>query len=84
MRTIRLRRRGNGRLTAAGLILSLGLILGAGEVIESRTAARQPSPPEHEEVVEPVVDRRSLEKSPAATRSVHQKGHPRVGGTFRL
>ena len=83
MRTIRLRRRGNGRLTAAGLILSLGLILGAGEVIESRTAAQEPSLPEHEEVVEP-ADHHSLEKSPGATRSVHQKGHPRVGRILQL
>ena len=82
MRTIRLRRRGNRRLTAAGLALSLGLILGAGEVIESRTAAQEPPAPK-QEVVEP-VDHRSLEQSPAATRSVHQKGHPRVGRTFQL
>ena len=83
MRTIRLRRRGNSRLTAAGMILSLGLILGAGEVIESRTAAQEPALPEHDEVVEP-VDHHSLEQSPAATRIVLQKGHPRVGRTFRL
>ncbi|MDE2985106.1 MAG: hypothetical protein OXU69_10405 [Gemmatimonadota bacterium] len=83
MRTIRLRRRGNARLTAAGLFLSLGLILGAGEVIESRTAAQEPPAPSHEEVVEP-VDHRSLEQSPAATRSVHQKGHPRLGRIFQL
>ena len=82
MRTIRLRR-GNRRLTAAGLFLSLGMILGAGEVIEARTAAQEPPSPKHEEVVEP-VDHRSLEESPAATRSVRQKGHPRVGRTFQI
>ncbi|MYB97055.1 MAG: hypothetical protein F4123_10395 [Gemmatimonadetes bacterium] len=83
MRTIRLKRSGNGRLTAAGLFLSLGLILGAGEVIESRTAAQEPTAPKPEEVVEP-VDHRSLEQSPGATRSVHHKGHPRFGRTFQL
>ncbi len=83
MRTIRLRRRGNSRLTAAGLILSLGLILGAGEVIESRTAAQEPTAPERHEVVEP-VEHRSLERSPAGSRSVHPKGHPRVSRTRHL
>lgn len=83
MRTIRLGRRGNRRLTAAGLAVSLGLILGAGEVIESRTAAQDPPAPKPEEVVEP-VDRRSLEQSPAATRSVHHKGHPRIGRIFQM
>ena len=83
MRTIRLRRRGNLRLTAAGLILSVGLILGAGEVIESRTAAQEPPSPKSEEVVEP-GRRHSAEESPAATRSVHQKGHPRFGRTLQL
>ncbi len=83
MRTVRLRRRGNRRLTAAGLILSVGLILGAGQVIESQTAASEPASPKHEEVVEP-VEHRSVQESPSAPRTVHQKGHPRVGRTFQL
>lgn len=83
MRTIRLRRRGNLRLTAAGLILSVGLILGAGEVIESRTAAQEPSSPKSEEVVEP-GNHRTVGESPAATRSVHQKGHPRIGRIMQI
>ena len=83
MRTIRLRRRGNLRLTATGLILSVGLILGAGEVIDSQVATPEPAPPKQEEVMEP-VQHRSVHESPAAPRTVHQKGHPRVGRTFQL
>lgn len=83
MRTIRLRRRANARLTATGLILSVGLILGAGEVIESRTAAQEPAVQTLEEVVEP-ADHHAVEETPAATRGVHLKGHPRTGRTSQL
>lgn len=83
MRTIRLRRRGNLRLTAAGLILSVGLILGAGEVIEASDGDPGAASPKSEEVVEP-GHHRTVEESPAATRSVHQKGHPLIGRTLQL
>ena len=74
MRTVRLRQRWNRRFTTLGLVLSMGLILGASQVIESSAAEPDPTSADREELVEP-VDNRPVRESPVTSRAVHQKGH---------
>lgn len=83
MRTVRLRQRWNRRFTALGLATSMGLILGAGQVIESSTAQPDPTSADREELVEP-RENQHVRQSPAATRAVHQKGHRSDQRNFRL
>ena len=83
MRTVRLRQRWNRRFTTLGLVLSVGLILGAGQFIESSAAQPDPTSADREELVEP-RDNQHVEQSPAATRAVHQKGHRSNQRNFQL
>ena len=74
MRTVRLRQRWNRRFTTLGLVLSMGLILGASQVIESSAAEPDPTSADREEMVEP-ADNRPVRESPGASRAVHLEGH---------
>ena len=83
MRTVRLRQRWNRRFTTLGLVLSMGLILGAGQVIESSSAEPAPSSADREELAEP-ADNQPVRESPGASRAVHQKGHRTDHRSFQL
>lgn len=83
MRTVHLRQRWNRRFTTLGLVLSMGLILGAGQVIESSAAEPDPASADREEMVEPAYNH-PAGKSPGTSRTVHHKGHPTDLRSFRL
>ena len=83
MRTVRLRQRWNRRFTTLGLVLSVGLILGAGQVIESSAAQPDPSSADREETVVP-TDNQPVRESLGTSRAVHQKGHRTDHRSFRL
>lgn len=74
MRTVHLRQRWNRRFTTLGLVLSMGLILGAGQVIESSAAEPDPASADREEMVEP-ADNHRVRESSGTSRAVHRKGH---------
>lgn len=83
MRTVRLSQRWNRRFTTLGLALSMGLILGAGQVVESSAAEPKPASADREEMVEPADDR-PVRESPGTSRAVHRMGHRKDQGAFRL
>lgn len=83
MRTVRLGQRWNRRFATLGLVLSMGLILAAGQVIESSAAQPDPTSADRKELVEP-RDNQHVRHSPAATRAVHQKGHRKDHRSFQL
>ena len=83
MRTVRLRQRWNRRFTTLGLVLSMGLILGASQVIESSAAEPKPPSADRKEMVEP-ADNQPVRESPGASRAVHQEGHRADRPSFQL
>ena len=83
MRTVRLRQRWNRRFTTLGLVVSVGLIVGAGQVIESSAAEPDPTSADREEPAEPAYNH-PVRESPGTARTVHRKGHRTDDGGFRL
>lgn len=83
MRTVRLRQRWNRRFTTLGLVISMGLIVGAGQVIESSAAEPDPTSADREELVEPAGSH-PVPESPGTARTVHRKGHRTNDRGFRL
>jgi len=83
MRTVRLNQRWNRRFTTFGLVRSVGLILGAGQVIESSAAEPKPASADREEMVDP-ADNPPVREDHGTSRTVHRKGHREDHGTFRL
>lgn len=83
MRTVRLRQHWNRRFTTLGLVLSMGLILGAGQVIEASAAAADSTSADRKELVEPEGEQ-PVRESHATSRAVHHEGHRTDDRNFRL
>lgn len=81
MTSAHLRRRSNRRLTALGLAVSTGLILGATGITMLHSPEDAPTPVTSEEVAKP-VEHSQQAKSHTAPRTDPRRGHYRDSQTL--